>query len=272
MRKAILLTFAAILLLYVGAIALGLRLRSGSLTDLATLGIFPDRPALTSAWHREPPPAAQRDEVEYGGRLFNETPIYLNAYTPSRVACASCHLGGGDAPFASPIVGSAQAYPQFSRRAGRRITLEDRVEECMTRSENGKPLPTGGPEMRALLRYIGWLSTPHPEQKPFVGRGLALLPPVTPDPAHGAAVYAAQCAGCHGDHGQGARRPYPPLWGPEAFNDGAGMDTLPKLAAFIHTNMPANRKGILAPQDAFDVAAFLMAQPRPAFDHANDRF
>jgi thiosulfate dehydrogenase len=65
---------------------------------------------------------------------------------------------------------------------------------------------------------------------------------------------------------------WPPLWGAESFNDGAGMNTLPKLSAFIHHNMPQNRKGVLSVQDSYDVAAFIMQQPRPAFNHANDRF
>jgi len=156
------------------------------------------------------------------------------------------------------------------------ISLEDRVQECMTRSENGSPLPSGGPEMQAMLAYIHWLSEPHPEERAFVGRGLEKLVALTPDPAHGASIYAVQCAGCHGKDGAGSRRGapsmWPPLWGPESFNDGAGMNTLPKLSAFIHHNMPENRKGVLSVQDSYDVAAFIMQQPRPAFNHANDRF
>jgi thiosulfate dehydrogenase len=50
------------------------------------------------------------------------------------------------------------------------------------------------------------------------------------------------------------------------------MDTLPKLAAFIHIAMPQNRKGILSPQDAFDVAAYIHNQPHPSYNHVNDRF
>jgi thiosulfate dehydrogenase len=88
----------------------------------------------------------------------------------------------------------------------------------------------------------------------------------------GADVYARQCAGCHGVHGEGARRPFPPLWGPDASNDGAGMTEVAKMAAFVHYNMPHNRKGILSTQDAFDVAAYIHAQPRPAFNHEYDHF
>jgi thiosulfate dehydrogenase len=276
MRHGFIVAAAATLLaLYAGAIYFGLRTSSSSLASAATLGLFSDHPVQASAWHAAPLsslPAEKQASVELGRRLFTETPTYLSHYTASRIACASCHEGAGTAPLASPVVGSSRAYPQWSKRAGRVISLEDRVQECMTRSENGSPLPSGGLEMQAMLAYIGWLSEPHPGQRPFVGRGLEKMAAVTPDPGHGAGVYAGQCAGCHGEHGEGARRPFPPVWGPESFNDGAGMNTLPKLSAFIHHNMPQNRKGVLSVQDSYDVAAFLMQQPRPAFNHSNDRF
>ena len=170
------------------------------------------------------------------------------------------------------VVGSAQTFPQYSKRAGRQITLEDRVEECMTRSENGEALPVDGREMKAIVAYINWLSEPHPQQAAFVGRGLKVMPKLTGDPGRGADVYAAQCAGCHGKTGEGKRPMFPPLWGASAFNDGAGMNGVEKMAAFVQYNMPHNRKGILSAQDAFDVAAFVHAQPRPAFNHQYDRF
>jgi thiosulfate dehydrogenase len=46
------------------------------------------------------------------------------------------------------------------------------------------------------------------------------------------------------------------------------MDQLPKLAAFIRYNMPQNRKGILTAQQAYDVAAYVSAQPRPKLNPA----
>ena len=48
--------------------------------------------------------------------------------------------------------------PMFSERAKRDISLEERIQECVTRSENGTPLPRGGPEMTALLSYFEWLT------------------------------------------------------------------------------------------------------------------
>jgi thiosulfate dehydrogenase len=263
-------TAAATFVLYVGVIAFGARL---GMEGLALSG----RPVSKSTlWHVEPlnvgGSAARLETIQFGSQLFNETPIYGSTYVKSRISCSNCHLQGGTAPYASPVVGIVPSFPMFSKRAGRKITLEDRVQECMTRSENGRPLPSDSHEMKALLAYINWLSEPHIGQKDFVGRGLEVLPSVRPDPSHGAAVYSSQCAGCHGVDGEGTRRPFPPLWGPNSFNDGAGMNGIEKMAAFVQYNMPHNRKGILSTQDAFDVAAYVHDRPRPAFNPAYDHF
>ena len=142
-------------------------------------------------------------EIELGRRLFDETSVYSSAGVKSRISCSNCHLEGGIAPYGLAVVGSAQTFPQYSKRAGRQITLEDRVEECMTRSEDGDALPVDGREMKAIVAYIDWLSEPHPQQAAFVGRGLEVLPKLKGNPVHGADVYAAQCAGCHGKTGRG---------------------------------------------------------------------
>ena len=222
-------------------------------------------------------PDAEHDRsVALGSRLFHETPVYAADFGPGRISCSNCHLEGGTAPFASPMVGIAPTFPVYSKRAGRAITLADRIEECMTRSENARPLPADSNELRGLLAYIASL-TPPPQAlrgppRALAGRGLLALPALVPDPVHGAAVYAGQCAGCHGTDGQGTRRAFPPLWGATSFNDGAGMHGVDKMAAFVRVNMPHNRKGILSAQEAYDVAAYIHAQPRPAFNHAYDRF
>jgi thiosulfate dehydrogenase len=100
-----------------------------------------------------------------------------------------------------------------------------------------------------------------------VGRGLLALADLPADPERGAAIYATQCAGCHGANGEGRRPVFPALWGPNSFNDGAGMHGIKKMAAFVQHNMPQNRMGILTPQQAYDVAAYIHTQPRPAFNN-----
>ena len=78
--------------------------------------------------------------------------------------------------------------------------------------------------MQALVAYINWLSKDGVKGKAYKGRGLVKLPPLTGDAANGKAIYASQCAGCHGSDGAGVPPVLPAVWGPDSFNDGAGMN------------------------------------------------
>lgn len=92
----------------------------------------------------------------------------------------------------------------------------------------------------------------------------------------GAAVYKAQCAACHGENGAGLRagKPgdatgytFPTLWGPDSFNNGAGMNRLLTASAFIRNNMPlgtTHEAPRLSDDETYDVAAYMLSQPRPA--------
>ncbi len=218
------------------------------------------------------PDGALGDSIRRGALIFVDTPQYAPDHTQSRISCGSCHAEGGIQPFASPMFGLPPLFPMFNQRAGHSITLKDRIQECFVRSENGTPLPYEGSEMKALVDYIEWLSRPVPGRRPFMGRGLADLPDLKPDADHGRQVYTAQCAGCHGQNGDGRMPLAPPLWGPDSFNDGAGMNGISKMAAFVKHNMPQNRMGILSAQEAYDVSAYIHAQPRPVFNQAYKRF
>jgi thiosulfate dehydrogenase len=95
------------------------------------------------------------------------------------------------------------------------------------------------------------------------------------DPVRGEAVYKRACLACHGPEGRGIRRStpgadlgymIPPLWGPDSSNDGAGMSRLITAANFIHFNMPHGTDYLnpqLSAEEAWDVAAYMVSQPRP---------
>jgi thiosulfate dehydrogenase len=259
-----------ILVLYLGAIAIGLRVK-----DLSGLFTMPP-PPVAKPWqaplHSTIPRNPGGDSIRRGELIFNETALYAADHTGSKISCANCHAEGGIQKYASPMVGLPALFPMFNARAGHVISLKDRVQECFVRSENGLPLDYDGPQMTALIDYFNWLSQPSKTGAVYTGRGLVDLPDLTPDPIHGAALYATQCAGCHGDHGQGKPKLFPAVWGPDSFNDGAGMHNIRKMAAFVQHNMPQNRMGILSPQQAYDVSAFIHAQPRPAFNKAYAHF
>lgn len=269
-KRYIALIFGMVAVYFI-VIAIGIRLH-----ELPSFQLGTRSPRHDEMWHRPSIDSIsdpkQRGSVQRGELLFDETPTAGAKYTHAKIACSSCHAEGGIQPFASPVVGIPKLFPMYSQRAGHNITLKDRIEECFVRSENGTPLDYSSSDMNSIVDYIVWLSKPQPGPRPYLGRGLINLPDLKPDPVHGAEIYSAQCAGCHGENGEGNPYLFPPLWGNGSFNDGAGMYSVRKMAAFVQHNMPQNRMGILTPQEAYDVSEFIHNQPRPKFNRAYGRF
>lgn len=59
---------------------------------------------------------------------------------------------------------------------------------------------------------------------------------------------------------------FPPLWGPDSYNNGAGMSRLLTAAAYAMHNMPigtAYDAPVLTDVEAYDVAAYLISHKRP---------
>src|SRR6266403_1272360 len=223
--------------------------------------------------HSASSPASARrstqDLAALGKRIFHDTPNEARLYVGARLACNSCHLNDGTTPYAAPMTGIAPLFPEFSQRAKRMISLKDRIDECFIRSENGRPLPEDGEEMTALVAYIESLSRQNDGGAEPSGRGLVELPGLSGNPQSGAAIFAAQCAACHGSEGNGVGSTIPPLWGPESFNDGAGMYGIENMAAFVVRNMPPMSPGSLTPQQAFDVSSYIHTKPRPKYNPAS---
>ena len=212
------------------------------------------------------------DSIRLGRLIFTQTPQYARAYVGGQQSCSDCHLAAGTAPFAAPVVGLPGLFPMFDERANRVITLAERIQECFLRSENGRPLPYDGAEMTALLAYMRWLSQGQPAGEAFPGRGLVQLPELAPNIQHGEQVYMRECSGCHGKNGAGMPPAVPPVWGPRAYNDGAGMNGVANMAAFVQHNMPADKPASLSAQESYDVAAFIHSKPHPAFNQAYARY
>ncbi len=200
-------------------------------------------------------------------------------FSGNGLECQSCHSDAGTKKFGLPLAGVWGVFPQFIGRENEVRTLEDRINGCMERSMNGRALPPDGPEMKAMLTYIRFISAGFPTGRGAEGRGAPPLPLPTAasDPKHGEAVFAETCAVCHQADGQGKRwgpedaaqghrYQFPPLWGPDSYNDGAGMARPITAANFIRANMPFGTDyahPVLSAQDAFDVAVFVDSQPRP---------
>ena len=207
-------------------------------------------------------------------------------YAGNNLSCQNCHLDGGTKQFGLPFVGVFADFPQYRAREGKVGSLEDRINGCMERSMNGRPLPLDSIEMAAFVAYIKFLSTGVAIGAQTPGRGGGAMPPMTraADPDHGKALFGQNCASCHGLDGQGKRRgvagdaggyEFPPVWGPDSFNDGAGMNRLISAANFVHSNMPngtAWSAPALSAEDAWDVSAYFQSQPRPARAHLDQDF
>ncbi len=215
------------------------------------------------------------DAIRLGQRIVNDTPNAAAAFVGNGLACSQCHIGAGTVAWAAPFAGLPGLFPEYRARTGRVETLEERINDCFLRSMNGKPLPAYGPEMIGLLAYIGWLSQGVPAGSEVKGRGFQALAATTPpDAANGKALYAARCSACHGADGQGIRGggrgyTFPPLWGHDSFNNGAGMSRISIAAAFIQAKMPLGAGGTLTTQQAYDIAAYVTSQPRPVFPAAS---
>lgn len=206
--------------------------------------------------------------INKGKLIFDETPKYAHKYVGNKLACGDCHVQSGTADYAAPMIDIAGLFPMFSKREGHVISLQNRIQECFSRSEAGQPPPVDSPEIRALVAYIDWLSKDGVKGKSYRGRGFVKLPLLIGDPVAGKTIYAAQCAGCHGSDGAGVPPILPAVWGKDSYNDGAGMNNPTKMAAFLVRNMPQNHPGTLSPQQAFDVSVYIHSKPRPKFNQA----
>ena len=221
------------------------------------------------------PPAAPSPAVateEYGKRLLAHTSELLGpAYSGTRMSCGSCHLDTGLSPGTLSLLPAASHYPRQSPRAGASTDVEDRVNECLERSMNGHALPISSPEMVAMAAYIRALGRRNDAMGASLRR-VSEQPFRTPDraadPVAGRKYFEERCASCHGTNGAGLpdanRRAYvfPPLWGADSFNDGAGMHRVLTAARFIKARMPLGKPDLNDDQ-AFDLAAYINSQPRP---------
>ena len=134
---------------------------------------------------------------------------------------------------------------------------------------NGKAPAADSPEITALVSYMYWLSAGAPAGKVLAGQGYLEFkkPVIEPSYNAGKKVYEKNCALCHSSDGSGqfaeGKTVFPPLWGKNSFNWGAGMHKINTAAGFIKSNMPFGRGGMLSDQEAWDVAHFINSQERP---------
>jgi thiosulfate dehydrogenase len=223
--------------------------------------------------------------VRYGKELVDSTYKFIGPevsdpakrYAGNNLSCSTCHVDGGTKKFGNPFVGTFADYPQHRIREDAVQNIEGRINGCMERSMSGKPLPPESEELMAMATYIKFMSTGVPVGKEVTGRGMPKIGFLdrAADPAKGKLVYEQVCVACHGANGEGKRVGqvgdgqgylFPPLWGNDSYNNGAGMSRVIMAARFIRFNMPKGvsyDKPVLSEEQAFDVSAYINSQPRP---------
>jgi thiosulfate dehydrogenase len=229
--------------------------------------------------------------VKYGHRLFTNAaseigPVVSDAskrLAGNNLACGNCHLQAGTQPYAMPMIGVWGQFPQYRAREGAVVTLEERINGCMQRSMHGRALSLDSREMKAFSAYMRWLSEGVPDGAKLLGAGTLQIkePMRAADPGRGAEIYTQVCAACHGADGLGQRTQnglgyqFPPLWGPDSYNNGAGMSRLLTAAAYALHNMPLGTKfdvPVLTDEQAYDVAGYIVGHDRPKKENLDDDF
>lgn len=243
------------------------------------------------------PNDAEGDMIRYGKLLLTETYKYLGAessepYSGSKLACSNCHMDSGAGAFGAPWAvvwfkyGAGGKGP-YSSRSDEYLDMENRINDCMKRSMNGIEMPRDSYEMQSMKAYMIWMSTGMQvaDFTQVVGQGNIDVSDMTraADPVLGKPIFEENCAVCHGFTGAGVfdadskKYIYPSVWGPDSFNDGAGMARLRTAVGFVKGNMPygwANASDTthqLSTEDAWDVTAYVLSNIRPSWSgHLSD--
>lgn len=229
--------------------------------------------------------------IKMGYELITNTSAHIGPqvsdpvkrFAGNNLACTNCHLNAGTKPFAAPFVGIVGLFPQYRGRENRVGTIEERINGCMERSMNGRKLPDDSEEMRAMITYMKWISKGVPTGHNVQGQGFAemKIPNRAVDLEKGRIVFTQKCVSCHGVEGQGQKQEskkqdnkgtkttkyiYPPLWGKDTYNHGAGMNRVLTAAKFIKANMPlgaTHKNPLLTDEEAYDVAGYINSFGRP---------
>jgi len=205
-----------------------------------------------------------------GRDMFMNTQQFRGKYVFNDMNCKSCHMGEGRMNWSGPVWPAATTLPDYRGKNGHVNSLEERIAGCFSFSMNGTPPEYGSDDMLALVAYHRWLARSAPVyEKNIGGRGFSHLGKEPPklDYQRGKEIYEANCAICHGEDGQGKKVDgkvvFPPLWGDNSYNWGAGMTRIYTAASFIKNNMPLGKPGSLTDEEAWQVANYINSQERP---------
>ena len=258
--------------------------------DLPHLGDVPSGRKPGSEGYFEPPAHGAYPEGHFGEKVRLGEAIFIatnsnpvsGRYVGNKQVCQGCHLDAGRLANAAPMWASWVAYPAYRKKTKSVNTQIERIQGCFKYSMNAQGSAVGhepdadSDTIIALMSYMYWVATGAPTgDTHMAGRGYSKLPETSEgfSPARGKKVYERQCAVCHGEDGAGqfsqGEVVFPPLWGANSYNWGAGMHKISTAADYIRLNMPlglasaAEDRAWLSDQDAWDVAAYMNSHERP---------
>lgn len=217
------------------------------------------------------PSGEEGELIKLGQKYHNETATALDGYVGNTLSCSSCHADGGTGE-ALDLIGISKTTPQYNPRAGKEVTLEDRINGCFRRSMNGKPLPKESEEMKAMVAYYNYISLNVPDgtkERPWAKLKKVEGDITNLDIANGEELYKKTCLACHGEDGSGGATGLA-LWGDNSYNIGADMTRVRTAAGFIQSFMPAApmggyEKGSFTDEEALNIAAYINSMDRPDF-------
>ncbi|TDE42134.1 c-type cytochrome [Flavobacterium rhamnosiphilum] len=230
--------------------------------------------------------ATLKQEVEYGKDLITHTAKYLGPngsvkQISNGMNCNNCHLEAGTKPWGNNYGSVYSMYPKMRARSGLVEDLYKRVNDCIERSLNGQPLKRDDKEMKAMIAYIEYIGSNIPKGKEANASGIYDLEYLdrAANPVKGKALYNTKCASCHQGNGQGIlaedkkEYTYPPLWGKNSYNSGAGLFRISRFAGYIKYNMPFGttyENPQLSDEESWDIAAYVGNLDRPSKDLSQD--
>jgi thiosulfate dehydrogenase len=230
--------------------------------------------------------SASSTSIRYGHDLIARTSQFLGPNgTVDQISnglnCQNCHLDAGTRPWGNNYGSVASLYPKFRARSGSIENIYKRVNDCFERSLNGIALDTLSTEMQAIKAYIEYVGSNVEKGKSASGSGLKSMAFLdrAADPKLGKVVYEQKCQSCHQANGEGvmladgSAYTFPPLWGDQSYNDGAGLYRITNFARYVKYNMPlgaTHETPLLSDEEAWDVAAFVNSQTRPHIEANKD--
>ncbi|RYY31132.1 MAG: c-type cytochrome [Chitinophagaceae bacterium] len=281
--KSVRLAITAVLILVAISLAKFIVNLLSAQKNSSALTIKDPHSAEPTAWQppdtSQIPASAEGDLIRYGRSLVAKTSYYLGpkgkvTRISNGMNCQNCHLDAGTRIWGNNFSAVYSTYPQFRARSGTVESVYKRVNDCLERSLNGRKLDTSSREMQALAAYINWVGHNVPKHTKPEGSGVRTIRFLNrpADTLKGSLLYMLKCQRCHGKDGQGFLAPdsaaylYPPLWGENSYNTGAGLFRLSHFAGYIRYNMPfdaPSNSSFLSDEEAWDIAAFVNSQPRP---------